>query len=274
MRIRHHQVPVREGQTMSVRDEGSGPTILLIHGIPGSAASWGGVAGRLAVHHRVLVPDLMGFGASSRAAEVEHLHAQGQAESLLTALDALAVDKVTLVGHDFGGPVALSLWARVPERIVGLGLLSANALTDTPIPFPLSTTVWPLVGGLARSALFSAPSLRMMLRKGVGNPSVAIDGLAAVGDPLQARAIATIFSSSLTRLSELYQPIEQALATVSVPRWVAWGDRDPFFSVEHGRRTARVMRDARFELFERAGHFLPEERPAEVAALIAERDAS
>jgi pimeloyl-ACP methyl ester carboxylesterase len=164
--------------------------------------------------------------------------------------------------------VALSLWARSPGHVRRLGLLATNAFTDTPIPFPLSAATWPMVGGVARAALFSAPSLRMMLRGGVGVPRVPIDAAAAVGDAEQARAIAAIFSASLTRLAELYGPIEQALSTVSVPAFVAWGDRDPFFSVEQGRRTARAISGARFELLAGAGHFLPEERAEEVAALI------
>jgi len=263
-----HRVPVTNERMISISDQGAGPVVVLLHGIPGSAASWAGVATRLAARHRVLVPDLMGFGDSSRSTDVDQLHARGQAEALRLALDALSIDKATFVGHDFGGPVALSLWAGAPERMARLGLLATNAFTDTPIPFPLSTTTWPVVGGLARAALFSAPSLRMMLRQGVGDRRVAIDSIAAVGDRGQARAIATIFSASLTRLAELYGPIERTLSTVSVPTFVAWGDRDPFFSVEQGRRTARAIAGARFELLERAGHFLPEERPDEVAALI------
>lgn len=263
------RVEVPGGLALSVRDEGEGPAVVLLHGIPGSSASWSDVAARLSRHHRVLTPDLIGFGESSRSSDADVLHAEGQAEAILHALDTLAVQRATLVGHDFGGPVALRLWATARDRVAGLGLLSTNAFTDTPLPFPLSTVIWPLVGGLARKVLFSSGSLRMMLRRGVGRPRVTIDAAAAVGDREQARAIATIFSASLTRLAALYGPIEQSLPTVSVPTFVAWGDRDPFFSVEQGRRTARAIAGSRFELFEGAGHFLPEERPAEVAALIA-----
>jgi len=263
-----HRVPINDGRTLSIHEQGAGPVVVLLHGIPGSAASWADVAKRLAPRHRVLVPDLIGFGESSRSSDARQLHARGQAEALLQALDALSIEQATFVGHDFGGPVALSLWARSPGRMASLVLLATNAFTDTPIPFPLSATTWPLVGGLARAALFSPSSLRMMLRQGLGKPRVRIDAMAAVGDREQARAIATIFSASLTRLAELYGPIEQALSTVSVPAFVAWGDRDPFFSVEQGRRTARAIAGSRFELFEGAGHFLPEERPEEVAALV------
>lgn len=263
-----HRVSVADGRVIRFDDQGTGPVIVLLHGIPGSSASWDAVAARLASRHRVLVPDLIGFGESSRSTDVAQLHAQGQADAVTQALDAISVAKATFVGHDFGGPVALSLWARAPERFASLGLLATNAFTDTPIPFPLSATTWPVLGGLARAALFSAPSLRMMLRQGVGAPKITLDPVAAVGDARQAAAIATIFSNSLLRLAELYGPIERALLTVSVPTFVAWGDRDPFFSVEHGRRTVGAIRGAQFHLLERAGHFLPEERPEEVSALI------
>jgi pimeloyl-ACP methyl ester carboxylesterase len=185
-------------------------------------------------------------------------------------MDALRVDRATFVGHDFGGPVALTLMGRRPGLVTGLGLLSANTFTDTPIPFPLSATIWPMVGWLARQALFSPVSLRMMVRRGIGVPRIAMAPERAVGDGDQARAIATIFSASLLRLSELYRPIEQALRSVAVPSFVAWGDRDPFFSVEQGRRTAGAMAGSRFELLDGAGHFLPEERPERVASLIAD----
>lgn len=263
-----HRVSVADGRVIHFDDQGAGPVIVLLHGIPGSSASWAEVAARLASRHRVLVPDLIGFGESSRSTDVAQLHAQGQADAVTQALDAMSVAKATFVGHDFGGPVALNLWARAPERFASLGLLATNAFTDTHIPFPLSATTWPVLGGLARTALFSAPSLRMMLRQGVGAPKITVDPAAAVGDARQAAAIATIFSNSLLRLAELYGPIERALSTVSVPTFVAWGNRDPFFSVEQGRRTAGAIRGAQFHLLERAGHFLPEERPEEVSALI------
>ncbi|HQQ75919.1 MAG TPA: alpha/beta hydrolase [Thermoanaerobaculia bacterium] len=269
MGIRHH-VPVDRGQFMSIREQGHGPAVVLLHGIPGSGASWDHVADLLATRCRVLVPDLLGFAASSRSADPETLHARGQAAALQEALHGLQIERATLVGHDFGGPVALSLIARLPALATGLGLLSTNTFPDTPIPFPLSATTWPLVGGLAGGILFSPASFRMMLRQGVGPRSGALDAARAVGDAEQARAIATIFSTSLRSLAELYAPIEHALRSVTVPSFVAWGDRDPFFGVDQGRRTAKALTGARWALLEGAGHFLPEERPTEVASLIAE----
>ena len=115
--------------------------------------------------------------------------------------------------------------------------------------------------------LFSTPSLRWMLRGGVGQPHVRLDAAAHLGDQNQRHAIRTIFDGSLRHLTELYAPVEAALGALRIPTHVGWGDRDPFFSVEQGQRTATAM-NATFQLLPRAGHFLPEERPAEVAAAI------
>lgn len=100
------------------------------------------------------------------------------------------------------------------------------------------------------------------------------NGHAHLGDRWQSRAIRTVFEGSLRNLSELYTPVQQQLQAWSGPAFVAWGDRDPFFSVEQGRRTADAAgaagaAGAHFMLFQNAGHFLPQERPDEVAAGIA-----
>ena len=257
--------------TMAVRCYGDGDaTVVLLHGIPGSSRIWDGVVPLLASGCRVVVPDLLGFGGSGRSTDLVVLHAAGQAAALAQVLDHLGVGRAVLVGHDFGGPVALTLARRRPELVSGLVLLATNALADTPIPFPLSAVTWPGWGRLAARILFSAPSLSLMLRRAVGSPRPPLDIESALGDRGQRRAIRLIFQASLTGLAELYGPVQDGLAGVAVPALVGWGDRDPFFSVDQGRRTAAAIPGARLRLYEDAGHLLPEERPREVASDVAE----
>ena len=241
-------------------------TFLLLHGIPGSAATWEAVADRLGDRHTVLAPDLAGFDGRSLPDDPEELLAPRQALRLGRLLDRAGVDRVVVAGHDFGGPVAAHLLAAAPERVAALGLFATNAFPDTPVPFPLSLVTAPVIGPVAARLLFSRRSLAMMVRRGVGQPPVALDVDCYVGDRRRQEAIATIFSHSLRRLGELYRPVEAALASVSVPTVVGWGERDPFFPVAIGERTAALVPSARFRLYQGAGHFLPEERPAEVAA--------
>lgn len=243
-------------------------TFLLLHGIPGSAAVWEPVSASLGRHHDVLAPDLIGFG-TNRVVSVdrpEPLLASAQAAHLRSVLERDDRKDVIVVGHDFGGPIAAHLVDAAPQRVVGLALFATNAFPDTPIPFPLSSLNLPLVGGLAERLLFSKPSLTMMMRQGVGRPALRLDVDRYLGDRSQQAAIATIFGASLRRLRELYAPVEVALRATRVPTLVGWGTRDPFFPVAVGRRTAALIADARFRVYDDAGHFLPEERPDQLAA--------
>ncbi len=108
-----------------------------------------------------------------------------------------------------------------------------------------------------------------MLRQGTGPGSAPPDARVYLGDRRQRQTTAVIFSGALARLEELYTPVAAALEHLDVPVLVGWGDRDPFFPVEQGERTATVA-NGRLCLFEGAGHFLPHERPTEVARAIAD----
>jgi len=240
-------------------------SILLIHGVPGSARTWEGVKAKLEPH-RVLAPDLLGFGGQALPSKRDSLLAPNQSRHLLELLDREGLEEVIVVAHDFGGPVAAHLLAAAPSRVAALALLATNAFPDTPIAFPLSLVKVPGLGPVAGRLLFSRASLAMMVRRGVGEPGTSLDLDRYVGQEDQRAAIASIFEASLVRLRELYTPVERALASATVPALVGWGDRDPFFPVAIGRRTAELLPDARFSLYEGAGHFLPEERTDEVAA--------
>lgn len=245
-------------------------TFLLLHGIPGSAATWGRVAARLGERHRVVAPDLLGFGGQGVPDTPDGLLAQSQAQHVLRVLDDAGVDRVVVVGHDFGGPVAAHILTLEPERVAAVALFATNAFPDTPIPFPLSMLNVPGLGGVLARLLFSPAALKVMVRRGLGAPRPQIDLADYVGDDRQQAAIAIIFSNSLRRLTELYAPVERALRAAHVPALVGWGDRDPFFPVAVGRRTADALPGARFRLYEGAGHFLPEERPDELASDLVE----
>jgi pimeloyl-ACP methyl ester carboxylesterase len=218
----------------------------------------------------LVVPDLIGFGASDRPSRptIENVGPAAQAAGVAALLDELAVRRATVVGHDFGAPVSVLLAATRPDLVGALSLLAGNTFPDTPIPFPLSLTTASVIGGLFSRLLFSAPSLALMLRQGTGPGSTPPDADVYLGDRGQRRTIAAVFSGALTRLEELYSPVASALEVLEVPVLVGWGDSDPFFPVEQAERTAAAA-NARLRVFDGAGHFLPHERPTEVAREIA-----
>ncbi|BEK94950.1 alpha/beta fold hydrolase [Nocardia seriolae] len=181
-------------------------------------------------------------------------------------MDRLGVERFALIAHEFGGPVAAHLYAKAGHRITHLAVFPTNAFPDTPIPFPLSLVPKRGVGPLAQRILFSPWALRQLVRHGSGRPNPRPDPAPFVGDRVQAHAINYIFGESLRHIDTLYTPVRAALARVSVPALVGWGDHDPLFSIEIGRRTAELIPTARWRLYPGAGHFLPLERPDELAA--------
>lgn len=98
---------------------GDGAPVLLLHGLVGSGLYWGGAYDALAEHHRLVVPDLLGFGRSPRPAT--GYGPDDHAEAVITCLDDLGVGEPVLVGaHSLGSLVALRLAVTHPERVAGV----------------------------------------------------------------------------------------------------------------------------------------------------------
>ncbi|MFZ0835242.1 MAG: alpha/beta fold hydrolase, partial [Mycobacterium sp.] len=99
------QTMTLHGDRVAYHDEGAGEVILLIHGVGGSSHSWRELIPMLSTKYRVIAPDLLGHGRSDKPRGDYSLGAF--AVWLRDFLDALGISKVTIVGHSFGGGVAL-----------------------------------------------------------------------------------------------------------------------------------------------------------------------
>ena len=245
-----------------------GPPVLLLHGIPGWRGTWRAAGQLLAKHHRVVIPDLAGFGDSDPPRQP--MHATGHATMMFALLDRLGVEDVHLCGFDFGGPIAVSMCRLQPARIKTLTLLATNTFTDTPIPAPLQIARVPYLGEAAFRLMMGKLGLTMMWFAAVKKRRAF--PLARYRQVLQfahgLRSTRQVFVQSLRNLRTLYQPVQDALASVTAPTLVIWGDSDPFFPVDIGRRTAKAIPGARFLLVRECGHFVPEEHSDQVATAI------
>lgn len=117
------------GIELAYRDEGAGQPMLLVHAFPFNSAMWERQIVEFASGHRLIAPDLRGFGASARGSGAASL--DQHADDLAALLDQLGLDKVAVAGLSMGGYISFALWRRHRERVSALILADTRAGADT-----------------------------------------------------------------------------------------------------------------------------------------------
>jgi len=252
---------------LSYVDEGGGRPIVLVHGMPTWGFVWEPLVSRLARDHRVLVPDLLGFGCSDRGEGFDRSIVR-QAEALDAWLDGLAVDRAVVVGHEIGGGVALHLAAHFRRRVGRLVLLDSVGYDSWPSE-PLRQLGHPRAWRRPSPRTVCA-LLRQLLRRGFARaPSrELLDGLLApyatdVGMRSLARDAAALDPNLTLELSPL-------LPHLLVPSLVLWGADDPFQPLRIGERFAWDLPLAKLVVVPGARHFAMIERPDAVERALRE----
>jgi pimeloyl-ACP methyl ester carboxylesterase len=118
-----------DGVELNIVDEGdpSGPPVLLVHGFPDSSHLWRHqIAALTGAGLRALAPDMRGFGESDKPTEIEDYRLTRAVADLVAVLDALAIDKANVVGHDWGAAVAWIFSALHPDRVERLVVMSVG----------------------------------------------------------------------------------------------------------------------------------------------------
>lgn len=239
-----------------------GDAIVILHGFPGNAQDWLPLARRLAGQYRVIVPDLRGFGRSDYPDSFDELSVQAQAQAILSALDRAGTDRFALVGHDFGMAIAVKLAVLAGGRVRGVVLSAGNVFRDPPLQPPMRLLPLPVVGSIAEAALFSGPAIRWM-----GTNGVKLNGnTPTINSPKEVRSIRTIFATALRELDVSFGPVEDALPRLQAPVLVIWGERDPFFNVDHARRVVDALPEAKLIVYDGVGHFPHLEAPDRLLA--------
>ena len=251
----------------------SAPPVLFLHGFPTHGWLWRKVLVELGDDVRALVPDLLGLG-DTIVSPYADFTMPAQAELLLEWLDHLGIERVAIVAHDQGGAVAQQLVANHPERVSHLGLVDVVAYDNWPVRLVavlsrLART--PGVDNVAYALGLPGPVGRLVFRRAVHDAVVMPDDV--VDEYL--RPLLTPDGRERARRYVLAGDARHTLECVpglrawDGPAFVAWGADDPFLSPSWGLRLVDDLRGAdRLELLPFCGHLAPEERPAELAALV------
>ena len=264
------------GVGIHVAEAGSGPPVLLLHGWPQHWFAWRKVAPQLAADHRVICPDLRGFGWSD--APPGRYDKQTLAQDIIGLLDALELDRVDLIAHDWGAWIGFLLCLDHPERFSHY--LALNMITPWPDPpSPRGVTVmarlWyqALIAtpGAGQTAIRRTPFVSKLITAGVVQPDVWTDEeLEAFAAPLRepARTAASVHLYRTFLLRELWPFLRgQHLGRrLSVPTLLLHGTHD--LAIDHrslGQWQTHAD-DMDVELRDDSGHFIAEELPEVVVS--------
>lgn len=264
------------GHRVAYRLAGSGPPVVLIHGITSSSQVWELVGPRLARHHTVLAPDLLGHGQSAKPRGDYSMGAF--ASGIRDLVLSLGLGRVTVVGHSLGGGVAMQFSYQFPERTERLALVSSGGLGQSvngllrAATLPGSELVLPLLAG--RRVLTAGRAMgRALGRVGVqlGNDAIEIArGHASLGDPESRAAFVHTLRASVDVSGQRVQALDRLYLAEELPLLILWGARDRIIPPGHGRRAHDLVAGSRFELFEAAGHFPHLDEPERFVATLEE----
>ncbi|MGD0452144.1 MAG: alpha/beta fold hydrolase [Solirubrobacteraceae bacterium] len=261
------------GRTVTCVEAGSGPVLLLIHGMAGTYENWEAVIEPLAQRHTVIAPDLPGHGSSEPGGGDYSLgsHAAVLRDLLIT----LGHDRATLVGHSLGGGIAMQFAYQFPEITERLVLVSSGGLG-------------PEVSAVLRAAALPGADLFIAATAGPGRVvgSALARGLGAVGlrpnadlaevargyaslaDASRRAAFLATLRSVVGTEGQRVEAGDRLYLADGVPVLIIWGRRDRMIPVAHGEHAHEAISGSRLEIFDTAGHLPQLEAPGRFVAVL------
>jgi pimeloyl-ACP methyl ester carboxylesterase len=284
------RIALPTGITLNVQVGGpqDGEPVLLLHGFPESHRTWRDVTPDLARDFRVVAPDQRGFGASDKPQEVEAYKTDRIVEDLIALADTLALDRFTLVGHDWGGAVAWLAALKHPDRLSRLVIVNAphplvfqKSLFEDPAQRAASQYINAFRNPLMEKGI-EAMGLESFFSKTFGSHadiSLLSDAerQAYLDDWSQPGALTAMLN--WYRASEIVVPMvgEEAPApawikapfpTIKLPTLVLWAMRDTALLPVQLGGLHDLVEDLRLVTIPEAGHFVPWEQPKTIVAAI------
>ena len=268
------------GHPVAYHAAGSGPVVLLIHGITSSADAWGEVIPALAERYTVVAPDLLGHGGSAKPRGDYSLGAY--ASGLRDLMAALGHERATVVGHSMGGGIAMQLAYQFPERVERMALVSSGGL-GREVGFVLRAATLP--GAEWVLPLLTQPGPRraigfvsgLLAHAGVRTHAdvrgTAL-GLASLSEPRARRAFLHTARSIIDPNGQRVSATDRLYLAEGMPTLIVWGERDPMIPAAHGVAAHALIPHSRLELFPNAGHYPFDEDPERFAAVLSDFIAS
>ncbi|HLK36510.1 MAG TPA: alpha/beta hydrolase [Polyangiaceae bacterium] len=254
---------------------GSGPALLLIHGIGDSSRTFRHLVPRLARRHTVVAPDLLGHGRSDKPRA--DYSVAGYANAMRDLISVLDIDRVTVVGHSLGGGVAMQFAYQYPDRCDRLVLVSSGGVSREVHPLlrlasaPLADLTLPLLElSTTRVAVRAAFRVLERLDRDIGRD--ADDLVSVLFDALSDKTARQAFTRTLRAVvdvrGQVVTMLDRCYLTRGMPTMLVWGRRDAVVPYDHALLAHAAMPGSRLETFPDAGHFPHHADPARFLAVL------
>jgi pimeloyl-ACP methyl ester carboxylesterase len=262
------------GHDMAYQMEGSGPALLLLHGIAGSSRTWRDVIPRLTDRFTVIAPDLMGHGQSEKP--VGDYSLGSFASGIRDLLEILDVERASVVGQSFGGGVAMQLAYQHPELCDRLVLVDSGGLGREVnwmlrfMTLPGSEYVMPVI--FPRFVRDWGDSLfRMVNDRGIRLSRIAEmwSAYASLAESENRQAFTRTIRAVIDPGGQTVSAMDRLYLASSIPTLIIWGDRDDIIPVSHAHAAHQAIPGSQLVIIEGASHFPQIEAPEEfVTALV------
>jgi len=239
------------------------PTAVFLHGIPSLGYSWSAIMPELASQGvRGVAPDWLGYGRSSKPEKREFAYTPDAfVEALGAFLDALELDRVSLVVQGFLGSVGLQYALRYPDRVDRIAVLNAPVSPDATLPWTFKQMSLPFVGDM----MTQDPLLvDRTLEKGSGFviPDEDLDVYRRPWLKSSDAGRALLYTLQNLQLKSAMAEIDNGFRQWTQPSLVVWGVLDPWLSVEPAKAFANELENGQFVRLEEAAHY-PQEHWSE-----------
>jgi pimeloyl-ACP methyl ester carboxylesterase len=253
---------------------GSGPALLLLHGLGCDHSTWDPVIRQLARNYTVIAPDLLGHGASDKPRA--DYSVGGYANGMRDLLTVLNIDKATVVGHSLGGGVAMQFGYQFPERTERVILVAPGGLGPEVSPVIRAVSLPgfnPVMGVLTLPGIrhVGLAGLRALSRTGltVTHDLGEVAGIYdSFKDPRARKAISHVVRAVVDTRGQLVTMVDRAYLTQAMPMLIVWGSDDRVIPVKHARTAAAVAPGAVVEVLPNSGHFPHKDHPERFVKII------
>jgi len=269
--FKHHFLDIKNSKLHYV-DEGRGEPILMVHGNPTWSFYYRHLIREFSKTHRVIAPDHLGMGLSDKPQNYDY-KLENHVINLITLVNTLELQNITLVVHDWGGAIGLGYATLCSENIKRIVILNSAAFVDTKIPFRINLCRMPGIGEwlVQKHNMFASFATSMAVTKKLSaiSKKAYLYPYKTHDDRIGIMRFVQDIPLEVTHKTyRVMKTIENGLNRIKAPKLILWGGKDFCFDEHFLARWREIYPDAKVHVYPDAGHYVLEDAHGDIEGRI------